>query len=454
MGRLLKNKHIPLTVLATILVVALTFLTSLAIFYVVKNYEIWVKESAAATVLETAVAISKELAKEEALIKGSIDLKQRENLLKAVSSLKAVYPALSYVSVWEKDALLYNIIPQGQTNAASKGVSLGKLLIEKKNVVKGANTIPVLTFSFVIQQDGSLQDRKVEIAFEKYFVDEKLSFVQNTIKKFFFTSLSILIIAFLIILCGIIWLIRRELRWQENIKMQEHSNFVSSLTASILHDLRNPMSAMKLDSQLIAIELSKGEKEHLTKAAKLAARITSTLDRMESLLKEFLLLSSDSILPEKVSLIKCIEECVDILKPQLERKRLKIELKCYSENDVLIESYPVSLRRAVLNILSNAQHFSPENGTIKITLNKNDAEATIQIEDEGPGVPPEEHSKIFELFYSRRPGGTGLGLSFAKVAIERCGGTITLLSSSDNKLRKGSVFNIRLPLKIKEGKYV
>ena len=99
--------------------------------------------------------------------------------------------------------------------------------------------------------------------------------------------------------------------------------------------------------------------------------------------------------------------------------------------------------RALLNILKNAEHFSPKNGAISVRTRLEGVAAVLEVTDEGPGIAPRERRRIFDLFYSNRPGGTGIGLALTKTAVENCGGTVEVKPGPNGK---GSRFIIRAPL--------
>ena len=113
----------------------------------------------------------------------------------------------------------------------------------------------------------------------------------------------------------------------------------------------------------------------------------------------------------------------------------------------------VALTDAILNLLSNAVRFSPETKRIWVSVRKNGSRyVDIAVKDEGIGIERNEHSRIFERFYSaderisRSTGGTGLGLSIAEHIVLAHGGRILVQS----QLGKGSTFTIRLPVEVSE----
>jgi len=123
---------------------------------------------------------------------------------------------------------------------------------------------------------------------------------------------------------------------------------------------------------------------------------------------------------------------------------LKVELPDHS---VSVQGDQVALEQAVRNLLENGLKYTPAGGTVTIRTRREDRHSVLEVEDTGPGIPPEHRSRIFERFYrvdkarSRAMGGTGLGLSIVKHVCRTHGGDVTLQSPPG----KGCTFRIRLP---------
>jgi signal transduction histidine kinase len=103
-----------------------------------------------------------------------------------------------------------------------------------------------------------------------------------------------------------------------------------------------------------------------------------------------------------------------------------------------------------VNLIDNAVKFSPERGVIQIRVREDGADAIVEVEDIGPGIPAEHRTRIFERFYrvdkarARQEGGTGLGLSIVEWAVAAHRGTVEV----DCEQGHGSTFRIRLPKQI------
>ncbi|MGB9627384.1 MAG: sensor histidine kinase, partial [Thermodesulfobacteriota bacterium] len=115
---------------------------------------------------------------------------------------------------------------------------------------------------------------------------------------------------------------------------------------------------------------------------------------------------------------------------------------------VMVKGDKVRLQQLFTNLIDNAIKFTPEKGSIRVALQKNEGEVLIKVMDTGIGIPKEEQEKIFKRFYrvdksrSRETGGVGLGLSIAQWIAHAHHGKIEV----DSALKQGSTFTVYLPI--------
>ena len=218
--------------------------------------------------------------------------------------------------------------------------------------------------------------------------------------------------------------------------------------ADVSHELKTPItSIMGYADTLIENEID-GE---ISK--KFLERISTEAQRMARLVSDLLTLSrydTSKVKIEKTEfdlgeLVKYTFEGLD-----LEMKKKKQSGECFVTSDVpLVYADKNGIERVVLNILTNAIKYTPEEGSVKVYVGFVYNDAYIKIIDTGIGIPKEDLDKIFERFYrvdkarTREMGGTGLGLSIAKEILDQNGGMIDIKS----EVGKGTEVVIRIPTK-------
>jgi two-component system sensor histidine kinase ChvG len=112
-----------------------------------------------------------------------------------------------------------------------------------------------------------------------------------------------------------------------------------------------------------------------------------------------------------------------------------------------VSASPGRLAQALENLVDNAASFSPPRGRVEVEVSREGTSACIRVRDQGPGIPPGNMQRIFDRFFSDRPGSSagshaGLGLAIARSIIENAGGSV----SAENLPRGGACFLVRLPL--------
>jgi signal transduction histidine kinase len=147
-------------------------------------------------------------------------------------------------------------------------------------------------------------------------------------------------------------------------------------------------------------------------------------------------------------LVELAKESANLLEVLAEEKGQLIRVE--GNETIQVNADRTILRQALVNLIDNAVKFSPERGVIQIRVREDGADGIVEVEDNGPGIPPEHRTRIFERFYrvdkarARQEGGTGLGLSIVEWAVAAHRGTVEV----DCERGPGSTFRIRLPKQI------
>ena len=148
----------------------------------------------------------------------------------------------------------------------------------------------------------------------------------------------------------------------------------------------------------------------------------------------------------EVQVTALTREAAGLFEILMEEKSLRLVIE--GDQEAQVEGDCLFLRQALVNVLHNAVKYSPVGEIVSVRVRSDDAsQVTIEIQDNGPGIPLEDQARVFDRFYRvdkarwRESGGTGLGLSIAKWAVEAHGGSIGL----DSAPNEGCTFRISLP---------
>lgn len=234
----------------------------------------------------------------------------------------------------------------------------------------------------------------------------------------------------------------------------EQLEILSKLTGQLAHEIKNPLSTIKINlklaseelNDLISAEISPGGTDKVSRCFTRALRkitiIRKETDRLEHILDSFLqYLDRTELQLVSVDVNELISDMIDFYTPQAYSHSIAIRQGLC--NKPLICRLDVDmLKQVVLNLFINAQQAMGEGGELMIRTDRQKEQAVIQINDTGGGIPPDKLPHIFDAYYSSRPQGSGLGLPIAKKIVELHGGTIQVNSI----LGKGTSFIIRLPI--------
>lgn len=221
---------------------------------------------------------------------------------------------------------------------------------------------------------------------------------------------------------------------------------LSKLTGELAHEIKNPLSTIKINLKLTAEELENAaadSKKDVARALRKIAVIQKETDRLEQILDGFLkYVSRPELQIVSADINELISDMVDFYSPQAHSHSIKMRHVLSSEP--LISKVDIGmLKQVVLNLFINAQQAMIGGGELMIRTSNQEQNAVIQISDTGKGIAPDKLSDIFKPYCSFRSSGTGLGLASAKRIVEAHNGTITVNSEQE----KGTLFTIMLPLK-------
>lgn len=213
---------------------------------------------------------------------------------------------------------------------------------------------------------------------------------------------------------------------------------VGELTSSVVHEMRNPLSSIKMNLQALRHCVAGDESNE-----ELAAISERQVRRLESMLNELLQYGRPlEMMPERVSLRALVDTAVDSVAGFVRKHRVAVHL-----DDALAacELYvdPEQMARALENLVQNAAEAAPEGSEIEIDIRPSGdgGGIAIAVRDRGSGIRPEHAARLFKPFFTTRSDGVGLGLANVKKVVELLGGRI----EAGNRDGGGAEFRIDLP---------
>ena len=236
--------------------------------------------------------------------------------------------------------------------------------------------------------------------------------------------------------------------FQDITESQRLEDMRREFVANVSHELKTPITTIKSYSETLLC----GALEDKELSKSFVEVIENEADRMSSLVKDLLQLSHMDY--EKVvwemhhlDLREIVTDSVRKLEVHFQNKNQKLNMQI-SDEAVPIYADRGKIQQVIINLLTNAIKYTPENGNIRISAQVVDKNAIFEVQDSGIGIPKEDIKRIFERFYrvdkgrSRAQGGTGLGLSIAHNIIKQHKGSIKVSS----ELEKGSIFTVYFPV--------
>ncbi len=231
-------------------------------------------------------------------------------------------------------------------------------------------------------------------------------------------------------------------RMHERLLHSERLAIIGKMSAQIAHEIRNPLSSISLNSELLGDEIDSVENLDLSSARELLASIHEQVEILTHVIEDYLRFARiPEIRPEHVSLNALISAILEMLGPEFRQGRVDIVQKLSPEMpQISLDSR--QFRIALVNILRNSIEAMPHGGLIEVHTQLRDHSAVVELSDTGHGIPPQNTDKIFSPFFTTKDNGTGLGLSLAQQIIEKHGGDISFRSAPGS----GTSFFLELPL--------
>lgn len=212
---------------------------------------------------------------------------------------------------------------------------------------------------------------------------------------------------------------------------------MGELVALVAHEMRNPLFGMTAVGQILDMELELNPAQQ-----KLMDSFQKEARRLNTLVEDLLECTRDlRIRRETVNFLKIIETSIQAIEMFAREKKIEIT-SGIPVQDVWIWADADKLEQVLVNLLKNAIDATLPGGAIGLTLTTDGKKVRFNVVDEGHGISEELADKIFEVFYTTKKNGTGMGLSISRNIAEAHGGALTACNNKDC----GATFTVTLPL--------
>ena len=224
------------------------------------------------------------------------------------------------------------------------------------------------------------------------------------------------------------------------LQVSERLAALGRVTAGVAHEVKNPLNSMRLWLENLKESLSLQESDNGAQQA--VHVLDKEIDRLDEVVKRFLDFTRPmDVRLEPTQLADLLKEVLEVAQQQLRKSNIHVaRLLPIDVPEVYVDR--ALLRQAVLNLVLNAVEAMPGGGQLRLMLSRRGEMAEIIVSDTGKGIPVENRQKVFQLFFTTRPGGSGIGLASTFRIVQLHNGSIDFTS----EVGRGTTFRIELPL--------
>ncbi|MBM4137058.1 MAG: HAMP domain-containing protein [Nitrospira sp.] len=229
---------------------------------------------------------------------------------------------------------------------------------------------------------------------------------------------------------------------EEKLREAEHLSGIAQIARGIAHEVRNPLNFISLSIDHLREKYVPSETEKKERFESLMTSIKHEIQRLNKLVGDFLDYGKPLRLNRQhVDIRSLIEDVMTLISAKAEKDKIEISRQYAAIQNLFVD--PELIKTCILNVILNAFEAMPYGGKLMVNTQVSDKWGSIVIEDSGIGVPKENLSKLFDLFFSTKTTGLGLGLAMTKRVIEEHGGKVDFQSIEG----KGSTVTMSLPIK-------
>jgi signal transduction histidine kinase len=227
-------------------------------------------------------------------------------------------------------------------------------------------------------------------------------------------------------------------RIENEIELSRRLASIGRLTTGVAHEVKNPINAIVVHLELLREKMRDSEPD-TTRHVDIINKEIHRLDRVVQMLVDF-------NRPVELQLSRCdvrrlVEEVALLAAPDAEQQGVYVETQLTSEPVTVMADIDL-LKQALLNVVLNGVQAMAKGGALRLNVLRDDTAACVEVQDEGPGIAPEIRDKIFNLYFTTKKAGSGIGLAMTYRVLQLHHGSLDFVT----ELGRGSTFRLSLPL--------
>jgi signal transduction histidine kinase len=235
----------------------------------------------------------------------------------------------------------------------------------------------------------------------------------------------------------------KHARAEAALKRRDRLAAMGQLASTVAHEVRNPLNAVGMTAQRLRREfldtLPQGAPAR-SEVEELLSIMASETQRIERIVQQFLEYARPPRLaPESVDLGALVEDVAGRARPLAEARGVRLEAAAPGAGTAVVD--PAQLRQALDNLVRNAVEATPAGGLVRLAARREAGGRAVEVTDTGRGIGPDELPRIFDLYFTTKPEGTGVGLAVTQQIVTAHGGTIEV----DSRPGAGTTMTVRLP---------